>query len=128
MPSRRAPATGGGWWCSTAPTRWAGRPSKAMSSSRSTCPSSACIRCPPGTSPHPSEKPAARPGGGVRVHARARRLFTSSLTYLLLISHARRKDPARSAWRDPPYEYEHVKRPIDILYGSDEFRRSAEQG
>jgi len=42
--------------------------------------------------------------------------------------HARRQDPARFAWRDPPYEYEYVKRPIDILYGSDEFRRAAEQG
>ena len=27
------------------------------------------------------------------------------------------QDPARFAWRQPPYEYEHDKEPIDILYG-----------
>ena len=74
------------------------------------------------------QKHAGRRCGGVQVHVSDRRRFASYLTYLLLIFHARRQDPARFAWRDPPYEYEHVKRPIDILYGSDEFRRSAEQG
>ena len=34
-----------------------------------------------------------------------------------------RKRPAQTLWRDPPYEYEHVKPPIDILYGSDRLRR-----
>ena len=34
----------------------------------------------------------------------------------------RRQDPARFAWREPPYEYEHEKQPIDILYGSDRLR------
>jgi len=74
------------------------------------------------------QKHAGRRCGGVQVHVRDRRRFTSYLTYLLLIFHARRQDPARFAWRDPPYEYEHVKRPIDILFGSDEFRRSTDQG
>jgi uncharacterized protein YbbC (DUF1343 family) len=64
----------------------------------------------------------------VQVHVTDRRLFASYLTYLLLIFHARRQDPARFGWRDPPYEYEYVKRPIDILYGSDQFRRAVEQG
>ncbi|PYQ17010.1 MAG: DUF1343 domain-containing protein [Acidobacteria bacterium] len=74
------------------------------------------------------QKHAGRPCGGVQVHVTDRRRFAPYLTYLLLIFHARRQDPARFAWRDPPYEYEHVKRPIDILYGSEAFRRSAEQG
>ena len=30
--------------------------------------------------------------------------------------------PPRFAWRQPPYEYEHDKWPIDILYGSDRLR------
>jgi uncharacterized protein YbbC (DUF1343 family) len=31
-------------------------------------------------------------------------------------------------WRDPPYEYETVKPPIDILYGTDRLRRGIEAG
>jgi hypothetical protein len=27
-------------------------------------------------------------------------------------------------WRDPPYEYEHTRPPIDILYGADRLRRA----
>jgi len=39
---------------------------------------------------------------------------------------ARRQDPARFAWRDPPYEYEHVRLPIDILCGTDRIRKAIE--
>jgi len=35
----------------------------------------------------------------------------------------RRADPSRFAWRQPPYEYEHDRMPIDILAGSDTLRR-----
>ena len=45
-----------------------------------------------------------------------------------MITHARRQDPARFAWRDPPYEYEYVKRPIDVLCGTDGVRRAIETG
>ncbi len=31
------------------------------------------------------------------------------------------------AWRDPPYEYETVKRPIDILFGNCRFREALER-
>ena len=37
-------------------------------------------------------------------------------------------DPERFAWRQPPYEYEHDKMPIDILAGSGELRRQIEAG
>jgi uncharacterized protein YbbC (DUF1343 family) len=40
----------------------------------------------------------------------------------------RRLDPGRFAWRQPPYEYEHDKMPIDILAGSDVLRRQIESG
>ena len=45
-----------------------------------------------------------------------------------LIAEFRRQDPKRFAWRDPPYEYEHEKAPIDILSGSDALRRAIEAG
>ena len=37
-------------------------------------------------------------------------------------------DPERFAWRQPPYEYEHDKMPIDILAGSEALRRQIEAG
>ena len=51
-------------------------------------------------------------------------------------AHGRRADrrvprgriPAASRWREPPYEYEHDKQPIDILYGSDRLRTAIDAG
>lgn len=73
-------------------------------------------------------KHAGRNCGGVAVHVRDRRRFPAFLAYLLLIEKARRQDPRRFAWRQPPYEYEHVKLPIDILCGTDKVRRAIEKG
>jgi len=64
--------------------------------------------------------------GGVQVHVSDRRSFPAFLTYLLLITHARAQDKERFAWREPPYEYERLKRPIDILCGSERERRAIE--
>jgi uncharacterized protein YbbC (DUF1343 family) len=65
---------------------------------------------------------------GVQLHVTDRGRFPAFLSYLLLIHHARRQDPTRFAWRDPPYEYERVKLPIDILCGTDEVRKTIEAG
>jgi uncharacterized protein YbbC (DUF1343 family) len=74
------------------------------------------------------QKHAERPCAGVQVHVTDRARFDAFLCYLLVIFHARRQDPGRFAWRDPPYEYEQIKRPIDILCGSDRERRAIESG
>jgi uncharacterized protein YbbC (DUF1343 family) len=74
------------------------------------------------------QKHAGRVCGGVQVHVTDRRRLRSFLTYLLLIRHARAQAPAAFAWRQPPYEYETVKLPIDILCGTDRVRRSIEAG
>ncbi|MFI5184968.1 MAG: exo-beta-N-acetylmuramidase NamZ domain-containing protein, partial [Vicinamibacteria bacterium] len=74
------------------------------------------------------QKHAGRLCAGVQVHVTERRRFRAFLTYLLVISHARRQDAARFAWRDPPYEYEYVKRPIDVLTGTDAVRLAIESG
>lgn len=66
--------------------------------------------------------------GGVQLHLTDRRRFPAFLAYLLLIHHARRQDPGAFAWRQPPYEYELVKLPIDILCGGDAARRALEAG
>jgi uncharacterized protein YbbC (DUF1343 family) len=72
------------------------------------------------------QKHAGRLCGGLQVHVTDRRAFQPYFAYLTLIHHARRQDPARFAWRDPPYEYEYVKRPIDILCGTDRVRLALE--
>jgi len=74
------------------------------------------------------QKHAGRLCGGVQVHCRDRGRFPAFLTYLLIVHHARRQDPKRFAWRDPPYEYELVRRPFDILCGTDRVRRTIEGG
>jgi uncharacterized protein YbbC (DUF1343 family) len=74
------------------------------------------------------QKHANVPCPGVQVHVTDRRRFPAFLAYLLLIHHARRQDPERFAWRDPPYEYEYVKLPFDILCGTDRIRKGIESG
>jgi uncharacterized protein YbbC (DUF1343 family) len=65
---------------------------------------------------------------GVQVHVLDRGSFPAFLTYLLLVHHARRQDPHRFAWRQPPYEYEPIRLPIDILTGTDRIRCGIEAG
>jgi uncharacterized protein YbbC (DUF1343 family) len=74
------------------------------------------------------QKHAGRTCGGVQVHVTDRRTFPAFLCYLLLLHHARRQDRRRFAWRDPPYEYELVKPPIDVLCGTDRVRRRLASG
>ena len=49
--------------------------------------------------------------------------FRPVLTAVAVLQAIRRADPARFAWREPPYEYERTKQPIDILAGSAALRR-----
>ncbi len=65
--------------------------------------------------------------GGVQVHVTDRRRFPAFFAYLLLIVHARRQDPGRFEWRRPPYEYESVRLPIDILCGTATVRTAIEE-
>jgi uncharacterized protein YbbC (DUF1343 family) len=72
------------------------------------------------------QKHARRPCGGCQIHVLDRQLFRPVLTGVALIQMFRRADPAQFAWRQPPYEYEHDKQPIDILAGSATLRRQIE--
>ena len=73
-------------------------------------------------------KHAGKACGGVQAHVIDRRRFPAYLAYLLVLFHARRQDPRKFAWRKPPYEYERVKLPIDILCGTDRIRLAIENG
>jgi uncharacterized protein YbbC (DUF1343 family) len=62
--------------------------------------------------------------GGCQVHVLDRRAFRPVRAAVELMAEFRRQDPARFPWREPPYEYEHEKQPIDILFGSDGLRKT----
>ena len=74
------------------------------------------------------QKHAKQPCGGCQIHVTDRDAFEPVITGVALIDMFRRLDPGRFAWRQPPYEYEHDKMPIDILAGSDVLRRQIESG
>ena len=69
------------------------------------------------------QKHAGRPCGGCQIHVTDRGTFRPVLTAVAVLQAIRRADPARFAWREPPYEYELTKQPIDILAGSAALRR-----
>ena len=66
--------------------------------------------------------------GGCQVHVTDRAAFRAVETGVALIEAFRDAGPDRFAWREPPYEYEHTKAPIDILYGSPALREGLAQG
>ena len=74
------------------------------------------------------QKHARRPCGGCQIHVTERRAFRPVLTAVTVLQAIRSADPARFAWREPPYEYERTKRPIDVLAGSDALRRQIDAG
>ena len=74
------------------------------------------------------QKHAKQPCGGCQIHVTDRGAFQPVITGVALIDMFRRLDPGRFAWRQPPYEYEHDKMPIDILAGSDVLRQQIESG
>src|SRR5207245_6346927 len=73
-------------------------------------------------------KHARQTCGGCQIHIFDRYTFAPVLTAVVLTEAFRASDPARFQWRDPPYEYERVKLPFDILAGSSELRTQIEQG
>ncbi len=64
---------------------------------------------------------------GVQVHVTDEARFKPFATYLALIIEARRQAPHHFTWRPPPYEFETVKLPIDLLCGGDAIRLGIEQ-
>lgn len=72
------------------------------------------------------QKHARQACGGCQIHVTDREAFRPVRTGVALLATFRRFDAAKFAWREPPYEYEHRKLPIDILAGSDVLRRQIE--
>jgi uncharacterized protein YbbC (DUF1343 family) len=66
--------------------------------------------------------------GGCQIHVTDRRVFQPVLAAVAVMAAFHRANPGRFAWRQPPYEYEHDKMPIDILAGSPALRTRIEAG
>ena len=74
------------------------------------------------------QKHAGRACGGCQVHVTDRRAFRPVLTAVAVIGACRAAAPDARAWREPPYEYERERLPIDILSGSEALRRALDAG
>ncbi len=65
---------------------------------------------------------------GFQIHVTDRRAFKPYLTTLTLLAVIRDLYPEEFAWRQPPYEYETERWPIDLLTGDAAIREGLEQG
>jgi uncharacterized protein YbbC (DUF1343 family) len=74
------------------------------------------------------QKHAKQTCGGCQLHVTDRRAFKPLRTAVELIEEFHQQNPDYFAWREPPYEYEHDKEPIDILYGTDRLREAIADG
>ena len=74
------------------------------------------------------QKHAKQTCGGCQLHVTDRHAFKPLRTAVELIEEFHQQNPEYFAWREPPYEYEHDKEPIDILYGTDRLREAIADG
>lgn len=74
------------------------------------------------------QKHAGELCGGAQLHVTDRAAFRPVRTAVAVLRAAKDLAPGDFAWRQPPYEYETEKMPIDILWGSDVLRKDLEAG
>jgi uncharacterized protein YbbC (DUF1343 family) len=73
-------------------------------------------------------KHAGKGCAGCQVHVLDRRTFQPVEAGVALIEAFRAADPDSFRWKDPPYEYEFDKMPIDCLAGSSQLREQIDAG
>ena len=74
------------------------------------------------------QKWAGRVCGGLQIHVADPRAFRPYRTSLAILREVRRLWPEQELWRLPPYEYETVRLPFDILAGDPAVRAGIEAG
>jgi len=72
------------------------------------------------------QKHAGRPCGGAQIHVTDREKFKPFRTGVAILKAVHNTWPRDFAWKQPPYEYEEIKMPIDILAGSERLRKEIE--
>jgi uncharacterized protein YbbC (DUF1343 family) len=73
------------------------------------------------------QKHANETCGGCQIHVTDRKIFAPVEAGVALLRECYGLAPKQFKWRDPPYEYEHDKMPIDILAGSPQLREQVER-
>jgi uncharacterized protein YbbC (DUF1343 family) len=71
---------------------------------------------------------AGEPCRGFQLHVTHRQAFKPYYTTLALLAAIRRLYPDQFAWRQPPYEYETERLPIDLLTGDAAIREGIDAG
>jgi uncharacterized protein YbbC (DUF1343 family) len=74
------------------------------------------------------QKHAGKVCGGAQIHVSQREKFKPFKTGVAIIKAVHDLYPEHFLWREPPYEYEIEKFPIDILAGTDRLRKEIEKG
>jgi uncharacterized protein YbbC (DUF1343 family) len=74
------------------------------------------------------QKHAGKVCGGAQIHITDREKFRPFKTAVTALSVIRRLYPDEPFWKNPPYEYEADKMPIDILAGTDRLRKLIDSG
>ncbi len=65
--------------------------------------------------------------GGLQLHVTEPRIFKPYVTTLALLQELLALYPGQCSWSDPPYEYETVRMPIDIIAGDRGIREALER-
>jgi uncharacterized protein YbbC (DUF1343 family) len=74
------------------------------------------------------QKHAGKVCGGAQIHITDRNKFKPFKTGVAVIKAVHDLYPEHFRWKNPPYEYETEKMPIDILAGTDRVRNDIEEG
>jgi uncharacterized protein YbbC (DUF1343 family) len=74
------------------------------------------------------QKHAGKLCGGSQIHVIDRNKFRPFKTGVAILKAVSDLYPEQFRWKEPPYEYETEKMPIDILAGTDRLRRDIEKG
>ncbi|NCO84342.1 MAG: DUF1343 domain-containing protein [Nitrospirae bacterium CG_4_10_14_3_um_filter_44_29] len=74
------------------------------------------------------QKHAGKLCGGAQIHVIDRNKFKPFKTGAAILKAVRNLYPEQFRWKEPPYEYETKKMPIDILAGTDRLRKDIEKG
>jgi uncharacterized protein YbbC (DUF1343 family) len=74
------------------------------------------------------QKHAKQTCSGCQIHVLDRTAYFAVETAVTILIEIRAQNPSMFQWRQPPYEYEQVKLPFDILAGSSELRQQIEAG
>jgi uncharacterized protein YbbC (DUF1343 family) len=74
------------------------------------------------------QKHAGKVCGGAQLYVAQRESFKPFKTGVAILKAVHNLYPEHFSWRQPPYEYETEKLPIDILAGTDKLRKDIEKG